>query len=145
MYDIAANGSPQIKKSKVALKIRKLGNEFQGYYKNDNDQWERYGDSVTVNMGDTFYAGVAVSSTSRDQYVTISGSGLVIRTVTYEDLEPESMDIGIVNVPGYAEFDSNGMINKLVGAGTMSAIREYIIYMQKQKILLSFCHDSYDF
>ena len=126
------NDQPRIYDRSVYMKISKIGNKFEAFYRkvgSDEDAWAKIGATKEINFSnDYFYVGIAVSADTNSKTATISGSGFTISgdMFYFPSVAPSvssapsayimSQDIGNVGKAGSATKSGNGQVT-VTGAG----------------------------
>jgi hypothetical protein len=99
----------------IWLRIVKIGNQFQAYYKQAGTTlWKNAGESKTIQFSNDFYVGIAVTSKDNGQIATLKASLVDICD------EPD-IDIGSVGVRGTFEKALAGDIITGSGAGELQS------------------------
>jgi hypothetical protein len=133
------------------VRVRRLGNSFTAYISADGKSWRQYGSSVTISMGSTVYAGLALTSHNDAALATatfsnanvgatggttnrppiISGAPPTTATVgvqyaftpTASDPDGNTLTYAIANRPSWATF--NTTTGRLSGTPTSSHVGSY--------------------
>jgi hypothetical protein len=134
------------------VRVRRVGNVFTGYISADGQNWRQQGSSVTMSMGASVYAGLAVTSgidtslaaasfssvnigavgsTPTNRPPTISGTpptsvavgAQYAFTPTATDADGNALTFGIANRPSWATF--NASTGRLSGTPTSSNVGTY--------------------
>jgi hypothetical protein len=80
------------------VKLVRVGNEFSGYYSTDKINWTQVGETRTIEMGQTFKAGLEVSSWTADKACTATFRDVTINGS--KDFTLTDRDIGSPGIAG---------------------------------------------
>jgi hypothetical protein len=103
------NESPGIIESRVYLKLTRVGDVFSGYYSTDGVNWIQVGTSKSIVMGQTYQAGLEVSSWNANALATATFKHVSLNGRT--DLNLVGRDIGFENLAGSDSFGSEFRVN----------------------------------
>jgi hypothetical protein len=76
-----AGTADEVTRAPQWVRLRRVGNVFTAYVSADGQTWRQQGSSVTISMGASVYAGLAVSSQSDGALATAAFSNVDIGTV----------------------------------------------------------------
>jgi hypothetical protein len=77
-----ASGADSVTRTPYWVRLRRAGNVFTGYVSADGVTWRQQGNSITLAMGATVYAGLAVTSHRDGSLATASFSNVLLSAVS---------------------------------------------------------------
>lgn len=144
------------------VRLRRTGNSFAAYISADGQSWRQYGSSVTISMGATVYAGLAVTSHNdaalatvtfsnanvgaqggtTNRPPTISGTPATTATVgvqyaftpTASDPDGNTLTYAIANRPSWATFNTTtGRLSGTPASGNVGSYGNIVISVSDGK------------
>jgi hypothetical protein len=121
------------------IRLRRAGNVFTAYASADGQTWRQHGDSITIAMGASVYAGLALSSHSNWSLTTAAFSNVAIGGSTPPPVTPPSpppptsgspslttsLDIGGVGIAGSTTIASGVYTVQASGSDVWEAQDEF--------------------